>query len=280
LPKIEPPGMLSGIMKNWIGVILLGLLCLGLGVALLLTKKQATEQQSKDADMISALSNRVFKTSSDLDEERQLTATLYKDIDVQKKAVAELTNNFTMLSSNLSQVSVNLAQTEASLKSSEEEVKKRDGKIAELENQNQLLDKRALDLSTAITNLTGQISDTKKRLAASEGNRVELESQLKRLMSEKSELERQFNDLAILRAQVAKLKEELTISRRIEWIRRGLYAGSDQKGAQQLLQGANAFQPKPAKANYDLNVEVTADGKVRVIPPATNRPAAAIPPPT
>ena len=35
--------------------------------------------------------------------------------------------------------------------------------------------------------------------------------ELKRLMAEKAELERQFNDLAVLRAQVSKLKEELSI---------------------------------------------------------------------
>jgi hypothetical protein len=90
-------------------------------------------------------------------------------------------------------------------------------------------------------------------------------------------LERQFNDLTILRAQVAKLKEELNIARRIEWIRQGIFASSDQKGAQKLMQGVASAQPKPPKQNYDLNVEVSADGSVRVVPPATNRPSAGAP---
>jgi hypothetical protein len=95
-------------------------------------------------------------------------------------------------------------------------------------------------------------------------------------MGEKTDLEKQFNDITVLRAQLAKLKEELSIARRIEWIRNGLFAKADQKGAQQLMQGlsAPAAQQKQPKPNYDLNVEVTADGSVRVIPPPTNSPAA------
>ena len=99
---------------------------------------------------------------------------------------------------------------------------------------------------------------------------------MRRLITEKVELEKQFNDITVLRAQVSKLREELTIARRIEWIRNGLFASSEQKGAQKLMQGLTPAQSqaKAAKPNYDLNVEVTADGSVRVIPPATNTPAA------
>jgi hypothetical protein len=122
-----------------------------------------------------------------------------------------------------------------------------------------------------------QIADTQKRLTTSEGDKAFLEKELQRLITEKAELERQFNDLTVLRAQVAKLKEELSIARRLDWIRNGLFASSDQKGAQKLMQGltpAATAQAKLAKPNYDLNVEVTSDGSVRVIPPLTNGPAA------
>ena len=95
-------------------------------------------------------------------------------------------------------------------------------------------------MSTAITNLTAQIEETKRKLATSEGEKGFLEKELKRLVAEKSELERQFNDLTVLRAQVAKLKEELTIARRIEWIRRGLFASTDEKGAAE----ADAVPPR------------------------------------
>ncbi len=260
-------------MKNRIGIILLALICLGLGIVLLVTHKQSAKRQTEDEARVEALSSKWVKTSNDLDEQRQVSAMLEKDVEKQKQIFADLTNSYSRVSGQLTLVSGNLAQTEATLKSAEEEVKKRDGRISELENQNQVLDKQALDLSTAMTNLTVQIADTHRRLAASEGDKAFLEKELKRLMAEKSELERQFNDLTVLRAQVSHLKEELSIARRIDWIRRGLFANSDQKGAQKLMTGLKEPAPTAKSAtNYDLNVEVSSDGKVRVISPGTNTP--------
>ena len=260
-------------MRNRIGVIVLVLLCLALGIALITIKKQAADQQRLDVDTIGTLSNKWAQLAADLDEQRQVTLMVEKDLDGQKKAFGELSNNY-------SQVSGNLIKTEASLKASQEQVTRLETKTAELETQNQALDKQAGDLSTALTNLTTQIADTQKKLATSEGNKAYLEKELNRLMTEKAELERQFNDLSVLRAQVSKLKEELSIARRIEWIRQGLFASTDQKGAQKLMQGLATPQAKaPPKSNFDLNVEINADGSVRVIPPQTNRPALTNPPP-
>ncbi|MGD0262419.1 MAG: hypothetical protein ABSD29_21860 [Verrucomicrobiota bacterium] len=268
-------------MKNRIGVIMLVLVlvCAGLGIALIAIKRQATDQQRDLTEKNGALSNGLVQTSEQLERQKQVNAELENDRDKRKKEFEELTSNYSKLSANLSQVSNNLAQSEAALKTSQEETAKRDAKIAELEAQNQALDKQAVDLSTAITNLTTQIEDTKRKLATSEGEKGFLEKELKRLMAEKAELEKQFNDLAVLRAQVSKLKEELSVARRLEWIRQGLFAATDQKGAQKLMQGPAAASPvKAPKPAYDLNVEVSADGSVKVIPPLTNRPAATNPP--
>ena len=267
-------------MKNRIGLILLMLLSLGLGIGLIVVKKQSSARQKDAQEEISALSKKWDKTRSDLDEQRQVAALFEKDLEDQKKAFLDLTNNYQQTSANLAQTAANLAKTEASLKATAEEVRKRDAKITELENQNQALDKQALDLSTAITNLTLQITETQRKLATSEGDKAVLEKELKRLMAEKVELERQFNDLAVLRAQVAKLKEELSIARRIDWIRRGLFAGSEEKGAQRLMTGVKPPPPtpEPPKENYNLNVELKSDGSPpRVLPP-TNAPAATNPP--
>ncbi len=266
-------------MKNRLGLVLLVLLVLGLGIALITTKKQANDQQVEATSRIGDLSNKWVSVSDQLERQKQVNAEFEKDLDTQKKALGELTNNFTRVSANLSEVSGKLANTEDNLKQAQQDISKRDTRISELEGQNQALDKRAIELSTSITNLTVQIADTQKKLAASEGDKVFLEGELKRLMAEKAELERQFNDLAVLRAQVAKLKEELNIARRIEWIRQGLFASTEQKGAQKLMQGVSAVstQPRTPKSNYDLNVEVSADGSVKVIPPlksSTNAPPA------
>jgi chromosome segregation ATPase len=268
-------------MKNRVGVIvlILVLVCVGLGIALMAIKKQANEQEREYVEKNNTLSNSLVQANDQLDRQKQVNAELETDRDRQKKAFESLKGDYALVLTSLSQVSNNLVKTEIALKTSQEETAKRDAKIADLESQNQALDKQAADLSTAITNLTVQIEETKRKLAASEGEKGFLEKELKRLMAEKSELEKQFNDLTVLRAQVSKLKEELSVARRLEWIRQGLFASSDQRGAQKLMQGAAASQVKP-KASYDLNVEVSADGTVRVIPPlTTNRPAATNSPP-
>jgi len=250
-------------MKNTLGLVLLAIICAGLVIALVTSKKQAAAQQKADGDTIVNYSN----------QQKQVAAMLEKDLEGQKKVLGDLTNNYTETLSNLS-------KTEGTLKVTEGELKKREAKIQELETQNQALeaqkaalDKQAIDLSSAITNLTTQIAETQRKLSASEGDKAILEGELKRLVAEKSDLERQFSDLAVLRAQVSKLKEEISIARRVEWIRQGLFSSSDQKGAQKLMQGAATQPAKPKPASYDLNVEVNSDGTVKVIPPLTNRPA-------
>ena len=260
-------------MKNRLGLVVLVVLCLGLGIWLMATKKQASSQQAEDAKRIGDYSNNLVTVQGHLEEQKQVNAKFEKDLETKDKTLTELTNNVARLTSNLGEVSANLTKTEENLKATQQEVVKRDTRISELENQNQALDKQALELSTSITNLTTQIADTQRRLAASEGDKVFLEKELKRMMAEKAELERQFNDLAVLRAQVAKLKEELNIARRIEWIKQGLFASADQKGAQKLMQGMAVpqTQAKAQKSNYDLNVEVHSDGSVKVIPPLKNQ---------
>jgi chromosome segregation ATPase len=273
--------MLVPDMKNTIGLVVLAVICLGLGIALVSVKNKAAEEKQASGETILDLSNKLVVASGKLDDQRQVNAVLEKDLESRKTALTELTNKYTDVSANLAQTTAELTKTTASLQASQAEVAKRDTKISELENQNQLLDRQAVDLTTALTNLTSQIADTQKRLSASEGDKAFLEKELKRLIAEKAELERQFNDLTVLRAQVAKLKEELNIARRIEWIRQGIFANSDQKGAQKLMQGNRAPQTpaKAAKPAYDLNVEVSADGSVKVIPPLSARPDATNAPP-
>lgn len=257
-------------MKNKAGIVVLIILCAVLAITLFVRHKQAVDQKTKDAETILTLSNKWAKTSDDLGEQRQVNVLLTNDIAAVKKEIADWTNRF-------AEASATLEKTQASLKTAQEEVAKRDTKIADLETRNQSLDKEALELSTAITNLNAQIADTQKKLATAEGDKAFLQGELKRLKAERDELEHKFYDLAVLRAQVKKLKDELAISRRLDWIRKGLFADTEQKGAQKLV---TRIKPPPAEGppHYDLNVEVGSDGSVRVIPPLTNRPATSPPP--
>ena len=265
-------------MKRRIGLIVLVIICLGLAIALVVTNKKANQEIQQHVETNIGLSNDLAQTNLKLEEQRQVNANLVNDRTKRNAEFEDLSNNFTKVTGDLSSTTVKLAKTAADLKTSQEETAKRDARIADLETQNQALDKRALELGTAITNLTAQIEETKHKLATSEGEKGFLEGELKRLVAEKTELERQFNDLKVLRAQVAKLKEELTVARRLDWIRRGLFASNQEKGATRLMQSSTSQQPKPPEPNYNLNVEVNSDGSVKVLPPLTNTPAATNPP--
>jgi chromosome segregation ATPase len=251
-------------MKIKVTVVILALLAVGLAIGLIKTNQDASVQEKKDQADIASLSNGWSQTSAELADQKQTNLRLDKDLSDRNAHIEQLSND-------LSQANDTLSQKEAALKAAMEEAAKRDAKIADLESTNEALDKQAMDLKGSINDLETQIADTQKKLDASEGDKAFLEKELQRLMAEKAELERKFNDLAVLRDQVRKLKEELDVSRRLEWIREGIFASQDQKGAQKLMQGSLAGNNKPATTNaYDLNVEVKSDGSVQVIPPITN----------
>jgi hypothetical protein len=67
-----------------------------------------------------------------------------------------------------------------------------------------------------------------------------------------------------VRAQAKKLKDDLVVARRLQWMRDGIDAGSQQKGAQLLMQRTASAPARPP--HYDLNVEVSSDGSIRVVP--------------
>lgn len=261
-------------MKTKIAVLVLAVVAVALGVTLWVTRQRASEQHREDVEKILHHSNKWVVAQENFEKELQTSAALHRDLDKLQARYNELTNSYTQTLDKLAATEASLASTAASLKTAQETIAQRDARIATLENQNSELDQQAAQLSAAITNLTQQIEETRRKLAAAEGDKAFLEKELKRLMAEKADLERQFNDLKVLRAQVAKLKEELNISRRIAWLRQGLTAPGEQKGASLLLQGQNAPAKRPPPAHYDLNVEVSSDGSVRVIPPLTNAPAA------
>jgi chromosome segregation ATPase len=260
-------------MNTRIGVIILAVVCAGLGIALFVVKNKAVEQRAKDENTIYDFSNRLVKATGDLDEQRGVNVSLSTDFSNRNAQVLILTNQ---LVENLNKTSEALVKSSAELKAAQEEIAREVAKVNQLESQNRDLDQKALELGSTITNLNLAIADTQRKLSATEGDKAFLERELQRLMAEKAELERQFTDLEVLRAQVKKLKEELHISKRLEWIRKGIFGMSDMKGGELMMQrnSQGSATPQARQPHYNLNVEVESDGSIRVIPPLTNAPAA------
>jgi chromosome segregation ATPase len=259
-------------MKGRVALIILVLVCVGLGIGLLVRHNQATRETKLAHDEIITLSNTVKETQSQVQELKTVNTTLETNLFGRTRELESISNN-------LVNVSATLAKTEAEAKAAAEaavaEMAKRDARIAELQGQNDEMTTKMTELNVSLGNLEKSIADTEKKLAASEGDRNFLLRELKRLQTEKAELEKQFNDLAVLRDQVRKLKDELSIARRLEWIRRGIYGTTSQKGAEGLIK---PIQQPTTGTNADLNVELQQSGGVKV-QSGTNAPAATNAPP-
>jgi len=252
-------------MKTKVAIVILILLSLGLSLGLWVRHTNAVRQKESDQASIIHLSNEWTQTSTKLQKQIEISASLTNNLQAKAVELDTTAKQLADVNANLAKLD---AEAKAAAKAAVEEIAKRDAKIADLENQKVELDKQAVELRGAIGGLESKIADTQKKLDASEGDREFLLKELKRLQAEKADLERKFNDLVVLREQVKKLKEELAISRRIEWIKQGLY-GEPLKGGAQLQRG---FGPAAnTKTNYDLNVEVKRDGSATVVP-ATNAP--------
>ncbi len=230
---------------------------------------QAKQEIQQASDKIMSLSNSVVQTQGKVEELKTVNMTLETNLFGRTHELETVSNKFVSVSASLAKTQ---AEAKAAAEAAAAEVAKRDAKISELQGQNDDMTKRMLELNASLGNLEKQIAATEKKLATSEGDRSFLLRELKRLQAEKAELEKQFNDLAVLREQVNKLKDELSIARRLEWIRRGIYGSSSQKGAEALVKPVQQVQ---AGTNANLNVQLNQSGGVKVqVQSATNTPAA------
>lgn len=252
-------------MKRTLGIVVLVILCIGLVVALVVGKNRSEIQQKKDADTIFEFSNQLTTANADLDKLRQVNLILTNDLDASRRTLITYSNQYVVSSATLS-------NTEAALQGAQTQ-------ISDLEARNRALDQRAAEMTNTIANLSAQITETQMKLVTSETNNAFLESELKHQLAQRAELERKFNDLSQVRAQVRKLRNEMFVARRLKWMREGTEPGGERKGAQLLMMHAMHVHPRRnvGPAHYDLNVEVSSDGSVQVIPAATNAPAASSP---
>jgi septal ring factor EnvC (AmiA/AmiB activator) len=260
-------------MKSKVLTIVLLLVCVALAIFLFLTHKKSQEALQVAEKQRMDLSNNWARASTQLNEQQKVNITLETNIVQRTEEVMTFSNQLTQVGAKLAKTE---AEAKAAAQTAQEELAKRDVKINELQTQRDDLTKRMEELNVSITSLEAQIGTTEKKLTAAEGDRAFLLKELKRLQAEKAELERQFNNLAFLREQVRKLRDEMSIARRLEWLRRGLY-GSTVKGGEKLQ---NGFSTPAAKTNFNLNVELRQDGTVKVAPASTNAPAATTNAPT
>jgi chromosome segregation ATPase len=246
-------------MRTQLGIVILVVVCVGMVVALMTEKSRADKQQKQNVDTILDFSNQLTTASANLDELRQVNLMLTNDLDATRQTLTILSNQYVTTSASLS-------KTTAALKTAQDQ-------ITDLQAQNQALDQQVAEMTNTISNLSTQITETQMKLVESETNDAFLEGELKRQVAERAELERKFNNLSQVRAQVRKLRDDLLIAQRLKWMRDGTDPSQQRKGAQLLMARGSATNRVVGPAHYDLNVEVSSDGSVQVVPAMTNAPA-------
>jgi peptidoglycan hydrolase CwlO-like protein len=270
LAKVVEKRHFENVMKTKIAIVILAVICVGLLIALLATKKQSDDLHMSDTDTILDFSNQLTTANTSLDDLRQVNLMLTNDVVTTHQALDSVSNN-------LVSTTATLDATKASLESAQGQITNLNTQISDLEAQNKVLDERADTLSNTIVTLDSQITDTQQKLATAETNNTFLAFELQKQMAQKAELQRKFNDIDEVRAQVKKLRDELFVARRLQWMNEGISPGTQPKGAQLLMQHPTTTSAKVIPINhppqYDLNVEVGSDGSVHVLPPDTNSPA-------
>lgn len=252
-------------MKTKIIIVVLAVACVGLGIALIATKSLSDEQHTKDISSIGDFSNQVVNADQHIDSLNQVNLSLTNDLALSRQQSSDLSNSLSTATAALASTKSSLASAQDQVVTLTNQISTLNDQLADLQSQNHVLDQRASDLTNTIAQLNAQIEDTENKLAIAETNNAFIQDELQKQLAEKAELERKFNDLNEVRAQVKKLREELFVARRIQLDK---YNNGIKKGGALLVQ-RTPLSPGSTNAapNYDLNVEVGSDGSVKVIPP-------------
>jgi len=233
-------------------LVVLVLACLALGAGLIIVHQKAESR----VQTVEAQNARV---SAEVGDIKLKFADLEKLYAVQQETLNTRVEELALASNSIVRLNGELTQSAEQLKLAQSEMVKRQERINALESERDGLTKKMDDLNSSIDNLETQIADTKRKLATSEGDKTFLVAELKRLQTERDTLMREFNDIAALRMQVAKLRDEAAIKQRLEWKRLGIYALQDQKGAERLL--ARSFSVPTIQGRLDA--ELRQDGTTR-----------------
>src|SRR4026209_1623724 len=162
-------------MKPALVILLLATLALGGG--LFYRHTEAIKQEKQDTQVKNDLTNKLVETQRKYEEQEQLTMVLQTNLISQKGELNQTSNQLVKLMLDLNKTQ---KEAQAAAEAAKAEMAKRDQKISDLEAQNDQLDKQAIDMKAAISNLEKSIADTEKQLAASEGDREFLLKELKR----------------------------------------------------------------------------------------------------
>lgn len=249
-------------MKAIVAIVVLSIaaLVLGVGWYFQARKGNAPHQDTGPAPQITSLSNQVAEVSSDAAAAKQRNTELEQRLTATTSDLLSYSNQLFVAQAGL--VEARDAAAKAA-REAEQELQRREARIAELEVTNKNLDQQAQAASEAIHDLETRIGETERQLGAAQGDRDLLMRELQRLQTEKAELERRFNDLVVLRAQMQRVRQDLAADAERDALRARLYRARHLKGAELLMRGFDRTGGEESPA-VDMEVEIHRDGSSRI----------------
>lgn len=242
--------------------ILFGLLAAGLGSGLYWVRERAKKEQAVAAVRVDQLAGDLVRVEVKLQEQQKVNASLESTLAARTEEVGTYSNKLAFVSRELTKTE---EEAKVAAAKAQEEIGTREKRIEGLQGEKDDLSERLAELDLRIGGLQAQIQETERRLASSQGDKEVLQKELRRMMSEKVELDRRFQDLTAVKEQLRMLKEEAYVAGRAIFGRRsGLM---DKKGAQLLNEGIRRpVARETGTVDGRLNVEVQPDGTGRVVP--------------
>jgi chromosome segregation ATPase len=265
-------------MKSNLPVIILLLVCLGLGIVVYL---QSDSRSVQTTQQVNTISNDLTSVSNSLKAQIDVNTILESNIATVKidaaKQVAEAEARRHEAQTNLEVMQKEALENKNAFDKAAAIIDEQNREITNLTVQNNELDKQTKLLNKQIADLTEQITATKDLLAKATSDKALLSDEILRLEAKRQDLENRLSDIAALKEQISTIKDNLTIARRITWMQQGVYNNLNAKGGQLLIS-----PPKPSlpATNTSLDVEFHQGGGVKINSPSTTNspPSPAVPP--
>jgi chromosome segregation ATPase len=198
-------------MKHLLSVIL-GLLCLGLAIALFSSKRSNEEQHAKDAETITDATN--------------LLSSALREVAAVKGNVTTLSNRLETCQATSLTFSNEVNEAKSALatakEASDRQITELKGQSAQLETEKQTSSQRIAQLTTQIADLTNQIATVQSSVLQASKEYALLENRFRRDVAERVIVERRFNNSRELKAQLEKLQWNPVLEISEDRIREGL----------------------------------------------------------
>jgi len=179
-------------MKQYLSTVL-ALVCTVLVISLIVMKRGDNAQHENNAGAIAGFSNQLTSAQVQIASCNGTILTLSNRLDESLSASLTFSNH--------------LIEAESAIFLDTEQITNLNQHVAEMESENQTLGRRVMDLTNQMASLTGQITLTRASLDQANTNYALLENRLRRDVAERIVVERKFNNLLELQAQMQKLKK-------------------------------------------------------------------------